>query len=384
MLTRSHIALMRSREFCLLSGVIMCGDAKIKPDAECPTAYTDGWNCYYGEKFFSGLTEAERNAVVVHENFHKMLQQLTVWQKLFNDDPGLANRAADYVVNGMIEELDPKHVVTKLPESALLDPMFDGMNTKQVFDLLKQGQGKGKSKGGQGQGKGEPMDAHGWGAASNADAEEAEARSKQIESAIRQGAIIASKSGSGGSRVLTELLEPKVDWREQMRDFVSSVAKGKDQTTWRRPSRRGMARGVYLPSSYSEAVGDIVVAIDTSGSIGSEELAEFAGELYGICEQVRPESVRILWWDTDVCGEQLFAPNEYENLKDLLKPAGGGGTNFRCVVSYLRQMPAVPECLVVLTDGYVSDWGTPLSVPTLFGMTSNVTAPWGVSIKVRG
>jgi len=194
---------------------------------------------------------------------------------------------------------------------------------------------------------------------------------RDIDEAIRQGALAAGKMGSGGDRSLDELLQPKVDWREVLREFVSSVCTGNDYSTWRRPNRRYVSSGYYLPSGISESVGELVVAIDTSGSIGGPELARFLGEVTGICNSVRPESVRLIYWDTSVCADELYRQDELDRLVASTKPAGGGGTCVECVPKYLADKGIKPQAVVVLTDGYLGgSWGE-WSVPLLWCIVNN-------------
>jgi len=126
-----------------------------------------------------------------------------------------------------------------------------------------------------------------------------------------------------------------------------------------------------MPSVINETIGEVVVAIDTSGSIGSEELSVFATELASICEVVEPEVVRILWWDTAVAGQQVFNGN-YQDIVKSLKPEGGGGTHVSCVSEYISKEKINAECVIVFTDGYVeSDIKWEINIPTLWLVTDN-------------
>lgn len=369
---RTHVRLMRSEKFAFMSGIVACGNVTI---SDCPTAYTDGWNVVYGDKFISKLTDNELAFLVLHENFHKLMRQLTVWTSLFKTDATRANMAADYVVNLMIADLDPNETVASVIDSALLDAQYRNMSTKEVFEALgKRGKGKGASD------NPEPMDAHGWG--QEVTPEEQRERDKMIEVATRQGAILAGKLNGNLPRGVLEVLEPKVNWREALRDFVTSVTNGRDASTWRRPNRRHLHQGVYMPSMYSESMGELIVAIDTSGSIRERELSEFASELVSICDTMAPSKLTLLWWDATVCGVQEFE-GDYTGLASALIPVGGGGTSFRCVGEYIHGNNLMPECVIALTDGYVSDWGAPLECPTLFAITSNITAPYGVTVRME-
>ena len=157
---------------------------------------------------------------------------------------------------------------------------------------------------------------------------------------------------------------------EVLREFVQAQMRGKDEMTWRRMNKRHMANDIYLPSVVSETMGEIVVAIDTSGSIDNKQISEFASELASICELCCPEQVRVLWWDTQVHGEQIFTENDYKNLGAVLKPMGGGGTMVGCVNDYIIKESLNPECVLVFTDGYVEHepkWT--ITFPTMWFVT---------------
>jgi predicted metal-dependent peptidase len=135
---------------------------------------------------------------------------------------------------------------------------------------------------------------------------------------------------------------------------------------------------MYMPSVHSEKVGEIVVAIDTSGSISGEAITEFATELVSICDVVNPDRVRVLWWDTQVHGEQIFEEN-YSGLTKMLKPMGGGGTRVSCVSEFLNNNSYAPDCVIVFTDGYLeSDINWETDIPTLWMLTRRK------DIKVKG
>ena len=131
-----------------------------------------------------------------------------------------------------------------------------------------------------------------------------------------------------------------------------------------------MVNDLYMPSLENETVGELVVAIDTSGSIGSAEITEFASELVSICDVVTPSQVRVLWWDTEVHGEQIFMPSNYAHIKELLKPQGGGGTEVSCVSKYINEKKIQAEATIVFTDGYLeSDIQWNIQSPTLWLVT---------------
>jgi predicted metal-dependent peptidase len=383
---KSHVALMNNPKYCMYSGIFMLGKTEVRDDI--PTAATDGRNTYYGRKFVNKLSDKELKGLVMHENLHKAFRHTTVWKHLYKEDKMLANMACDYVINLMIVDSDPDGYEVGLPEGGCYDTQYRGMDAGEVFRKLKQKQqqekknGKGNGSGDSGEEESAGFDEHDWDAADEMSEADKQELAREIDQALRQGAILAGRMKGGMPRELAEALEPKVNWREVLRDFISSICADKDNSTWRRPNRRWVDQDIYMPSSIGEAVGSLVVAIDTSGSIGSEEIGQFLGELLSICNHVHPESVELMYWDTEVAAHESYARDDYEALMSSTKPAGGGGTDPRCITPYMRDKKIKPECVIVLTDGYVGSWGE-WDVPVFWGITSKgITADCGVSVYV--
>ena len=197
---------------------------------------------------------------------------------------------------------------------------------------------------------------------------------REIDEAIRQGAMLAGKVGSGGDRDFEALLTPQVDWREVLRDFITSTCAGTDYSTWRKPNRRYIGAGMYMPSGISEQIGELVVAIDTSGSIGGPQLATFLTEIKAVADTVHPEAIRVLYWDTAVCGDERYVGEETATLVQSTKPKGGGGTMVECVPQYIQDEQIKAQAVIVLTDGYLGgSWGN-WHHPVLWAILDNKSA----------
>ncbi len=385
-LKKVKIALMRNKIFALYQGVMMVGKTSV--DDNCPTAYTNGRDEKYGRKFIRELDEKELAFVVMHEVMHKMYRHLTTWKKLAEENALLCNAACDYVINLKLKDIDPEGKYIRMPMKngkpfGLIDEKYRGMHTKQVYDMLK------KEMNGNGGGAGEGFDEHGWGDAEEMTEKEKEELHREIDRAIRQGQIAAKKAGvgtGGMDRELEELLEPKVDWREVMREFVKSICNAKDASSWRRVNRRFLSGDVYMPTLIGERVGHIVIGVDTSGSIGVRELSDFLSEVKGIADEVRPERVDLLYWDSEVAGHEEYDEAMVANIVSSTKPRGGGGTSPSCVTDYIKAKGIEPECVVMLTDGYVgSDWGGDWPCPVLWCIVggNNDIAPVGKTVHVK-
>lgn len=377
-LSKAVVDIMGSPKYVALAGVLMIGSRTVEDKVK--TACTNGRDEMYGRAFIETLSDAELRFLVLHESYHKLYRHLTTWLHLFKENARLANMACDYVINIKLTD-DNSDGFAVMPKVGLLDVKYRGMNSPQVFKLLKdeqqddgQGQGGGSGDGDSGAPSETGLDDHDWEGAQEMTPEQTKELARDLDEAIRQGALAAGKLGSGGDRMFEDLLQTKIDWREVLREFISTTCTGSDYSTWRRPNRRFVSSGYYMPSGVSEQVGELVIAIDTSGSIGGPELAKFLGEVKGICDQVKPDVVRLLYWDTEVCADEKYTGTEVENIITSTKPAGGGGTTVECVPKYMTAHGVKPQAVIVLTDGYLGgSWGQ-WACPVLWCIVGNKSA----------
>jgi len=345
---RAHVSLMRDKKFCLFSGLFMVGRTFV--DDEIETACTNGVDVWYGRKFVETLNDKALNFVIMHETMHKAYRHLSIWKKLHDKNPILANAACDFVINLQIQDYDPNGIVVEIPKDesgkmlGCIDEKYRGMDAAQVFALLEKEVGEdGSGIAG--------FDEHDWNGASDIDPNEAKKIAEEIDHALRQGALLAGKMNGEISREVRELLTPKIDWRDALRDFVKSIAKGNDDSTWRRYNKRLVGSDIFLPSSFSKKLGRICVGIDTSGSVDDEILTKFLSEMKSICDEVSPEGVDLLYWDSSIASHESYEGVEVESLISTTKPRGGGGTDPSVIPKYIKDKDLSPECVVVLTDG---------------------------------
>jgi predicted metal-dependent peptidase len=374
-LSKAVVDIMGSPKYVALAGVLMIGSRTV--DDTTKTACTNGRDEKYGRAFIETLSDAELRFLVLHECYHKLYKHLITWRHLYDDNAQLANMACDYVINIKLTD-DNRDGFAVMPKVGLLDTQYRDMDSAQVYRLLKDDDDEsGGGGGGSGDGDGTSgtgLDDHDWEGAGKLTDEEGKQLARDLDEAIRQGALAAGKLGSGGERMFEDLLQTKIDWREALREFISTTCQGNDYSTWRRPNRRFVSSGYYMPSGVSEQVGELVIAIDTSGSIGGRELAKFLGEVKGICDQVKPDVVRLLYWDTEVCADEKYVGAEVENLVNSTKPEGGGGTTVECVPAYMADHGVKPQAVVVLTDGYLGgSWGQ-WACPVLWCIVGNANA----------
>jgi predicted metal-dependent peptidase len=379
-LPKALVSIMRSDRYVALASVLMLGD-RVIDNGMTNTAATDGRDEWYNSDFIDTLTDAGLRALIIHECKHKMYKHLTTWAWVADKyGHSLTNQAMDYVINLEIVDENPDDFC-KLPACALLDVKYRGMTTAQVAKALhqdQQQQPKPKPEGGNG-GSGTPdntppeegqegqsagnqsgggMDDHDWDGAKEMTADEQSQLAKEIDEAVRQGALAASKMGKGGNTDFGDLLKPQVDWREALREFITSTCAGSDYQSWRQPHRKYLGHEMYMPIGISEHVEELVLAIDTSGSIGRNVLTKFMSEVKSVCDVVKPDRVRILYWGSTVVGDEVYE-NQLDGIVKSTKPVGGGGTEATCVPDYMRDNKIKPQAAIMLTDGHVwGEWGT--------------------------
>ena len=362
-------------KYVALSGVVMVGERTVSDTV--PTACTNGRDELYGRAFVEELNDAELRFLILHEVYHKLYKHLTTWEWMYKKDANLANMACDHVINIKISD-DNTDGWAVMPAQGCRDYKYRDWDAARVFkDLCENdspddgGSNADVAAGNDPQG----FDQHDWEGAQELTDDEKRELARDIDEAIRQGAMVAGKIGDGSERDrFGELLEPQINWREVLREFIQNTCSGSDYSTWSRPNRRYVSSGYYMPRGVNDQIGELVVAIDTSGSIGQRELTLFMSEIHQICTTLTPERVRVLYWDTEVRGDESYDVDELDDLPKATKPVGGGGTNVECVPNYIRDNNLNPQACVVLTDGYVwGSWGQ-WDCPVLWCVLDNKNA----------
>lgn len=347
---KAVIKIMAHQRYIPLGGVMLIGNRVVKDNI--PTACTDGKNEFYGRDFISTLNDKELRFLILHEVYHKVYRHLIHLRWLMKKNPKLANMAMDYAINTQLVGENREDNFAKMTgplSQGCYDKKYIGWDTVSIFnDLMRQG-------GGQGQG----FDDHDWENAQQMGDEERRALEEEIDNALRQGVMAAGKLGSGGDRRFDELLKPQKNYRDVMREFITSTCKGNDYSTWNRVNRRYVGMGVYMPGAISQTIGEVLIGVDMSASIGQAEVTRMLSEVKGLAETVKPDGVRLVYWDTQVCADEKYSQDQLDIMIQSTKPKGGGGTDVCCVSDYMKSNNITPQCVVILTDGYLSgSWGS--------------------------
>ena len=391
--------LVRARTQLLLNHPFfgtLCVRLKLVPGSVATMA-TDGRRIVYNPEFVEQLKPLELEGVLAHEVLHCALAHHC---RRGQREPELWNEAADYAVNPI---LLANGVV--LPAGVLVDAAFADLCAEEIYErLMRQreqdtpagcpGGDRGASHQaptiaqqdnpvasppGQRPGAiGEVTDAVDENGAAPSQADKARQEHEWAiasEQALRS-AKACGHEPSGVERAIERERQSEVDWRSVLRDFVS--ASRPSDYSWTPPNRRHLGRGLYLPSIVRASVGELVIAVDTSGSIGADELDQFAGEISAIAEDVQPESIRVVYCDAAVQADQEFEPGEAV----VLSSKGGGGTDFRPVFTWVDEQGLTPACLIYLTDLACESYPEPPPYPVLWVTDSRRAGPFGETLKI--
>lgn len=348
---------------------------KMVPDNSIETSATDGVVLRYNEKYVDKMPLTKVQGMLAHTVMHPAFLHHT---RRGNRDKKKWNKACDYSINTILQNAG-----FDLPEGKYVNPAYNGMTAEHIFTLIPddpdQGNGGGQpppggggnDPGGDGGVDDSPQSQNGGGSQSQQNHEEAE-----WKVAVAQAAHVAKQTGKlpgDLERMMADLLEPQLPWKDILKRFMTE--KCNDDFSWKRGNRRFIAQGLYLPSRTSDdAMGEIVIVIDVSGSIGEKELNEFGSEVKGIIDELKPSKTRVMYVDTRIAHMDEFGREDEVKLA----PHGGGGTDFRPPFDWLEANQITPKCLVYLTDGYGPFPEQEAHYPTLWCINNHdVTPPHG-------
>jgi len=355
-----------------------------------PTAAVDGRNLFYNVQFFNAMDNKEVEFVLAHEILHMVFDHL---ERRDDRDPRLYNISADYIVNNTL--VDERIGTIPSIVNCFQDFKYRGWTSEEVYDeLFEEAKKNGKEFLEQ---LGEMLDEHiDWEGDGDGEGKDGKGKSRpkytkeereQIKDEIKEAMIQAAQSAgasntpAGVQRLIKEITEPKMNWRELIQQQIQSTIKS--DYTFSRPSRKGWHTGAILPGMNFMDTIDICVGIDMSGSIGNSQAADFLGEVKGIMEQFKDYKIKIWCFDTQVYNEDDFSADDGRDITEY-EVVGGGGTDFMCNWNYMKENNIQPKRFIMFTDGYAWDsWGDPDWCETVFLIHShhdkNLEAPFGMT-----
>ena len=365
-------------------------------DDWCPTAATDGRHLYYNTQFFNALSNKEIEFVIAHEILHCVFDHIVRREDRI---PILHNIACDYIVNNTLVR-DRIGEMVKLVQ-CYQDFKYDGWASEAVYDdLFKKAEEKGQEYLKQ---LGDLLDEHvDWEEAPDNENNKKSANGKggenqrptytkeelkKIRDEIKENMISSAQAAGAGNtpaevqRIIKELTEPKMNWRELLRQQIQSTIR--NDYTFSRPSRKGWHTGAVLPGMNFMDTIDVAIGLDMSGSIGDHQAKDFLGEIKGIMEEYKDYNIKLWTFDTAVYNEADFSADGGEDLLDY-DIQGGGGTDFDVNWEYMKENNITPKKFIMFTDGYpFGSWGDADYCETVFIIhghhDKNTKAPFGVT-----
>jgi len=357
----------------------------------CPTAATNGRDFMYNKKFVEKLSVKKLEFLFAHEICHAVFDH---FGRLGSRIPMLANIAQDYAVNQILvdERIGEKITEVKICYDAkyrgmaweeIYDELYEKAEKIPMEDLLKQlgdlldehikeeegaGSGGDKTK----DGKGKP----------SLTKEEAEQIRDEIKNAMIQSAAAAGagKTPAGIQRMIKNITEPKMDWRQLVQQEIQSIVR--NDYSFQRVNRKSMHSGAILPGMKEATTIDVAISIDMSGSIGDEDATAFLSEIKGIMDQYEDFKINLWCFDTEIYNHKTITHDEAHELEEY-EPQGGGGTDFEVNWTFMEENGIQPKKFIMFTDGYpCGGWGNEDYCDTIFIVKGNTAAeaPFGQTV----
>ena len=342
----------------------------------CNTAATDGRAIYFNRKFFEPLTVKQVEFVIAHEILHNVFDHMS---RREGRNPKIFNIAADYCANGQIvRDKIGDHNIAGI--TIFHDAKYYGMGAEEIYDKIFDEMDEQELDA-----LGQLLDDHiDWGKdGKDGQPKYSKEELKQIRDEMREATMAAAQAAGAGNtpagvqRMIKEFTEPKMNWREILRQQIQSTIK--DDYSFMRPNRKGWHMNAILPGTQFKETIDICVSIDMSGSIGDEQARDFMTEIKGIMQEYQDFKIKVWCFDTSIYNEANFDGYNIDEF-DNYEPMGGGGTDFDANWEYMKENDINPKKFIMFTDGYpYGSWGDENYCDTVFIIHGNdkVVPPFG-------
>jgi predicted metal-dependent peptidase len=368
----------------------------------CATTATDARAFYYNRAYIAALSFEQTKFVLAHEALHCALSHFA---RRDHRHKRRWDIACDLAINPLLVADG-----LQAPPGALMHDEFKGMTAEEIYPCIRENaeeetldrhlydetnesQGTRDRPAGGGAGQGEPREGGGRTPQAQPDEdargaqppppltaperEQLKVQWQQRLAGAAQSAMQAGRFGGSLARLVDHLLQPRLPWRVLLARYLTATAR--QDYNFARPSRREGA--AILPGLKSSHI-DLVIALDTSGSISNEELREFATEINALKGQTGAR-IRLL-----ACDERLApeGPWHFEPWEELVVPSrfqGGGGTRFTPVFEWVENQDRRPDLLVYFTDAEGEFPPSEPSYPVLWLVKGQAKVPWGQRIQLN-
>lgn len=359
-MSMAKIEIMKTPNTMFLS-TVMCSLDTIY-DEEISTAATNGTYIKFSPTFFMALSHEERTFLIAHETLHVVYSHML---RRGERDPQKFNAAADYVIN-----LELVNQGFKMPKMGLIDPIYAGLTTEEVYELLPKAPDN-------------PLDGDLEECEEDTDGTESKQVQAAINSIIARSVQLADMREQGNGvpnsvrRMLQELQKPEVNWKVALLRFMDQL--NKPEFSWRKRNRRHT--DMYMPSTINKPSLDLITfAFDTSGSVNAKQFMQHISEVDSLFKAIKPKEIELLQFD-----HMLQSVDSVKSLNDLHKVefTGHGGTEPEVAIQHF--MGTKSKGLIIMTDGYFNT--KTLSKPKqpvlwIIYDNDNWKAPYGKTIHI--
>lgn len=344
---------------------------KLVEDEKIGTAGVDGkGKMFYAPSFIMDKSTDELIWLWAHEIGHLIFEHVS---RKGSRNHMLWNMAGDYAINLLIT----KDGVGKMIEDCLYDEKYAGWTAAQIYDdLLKDAKAnaeKYQQMMDDGVGDNHSM----WDELSD---EEKEAVGKQWQREVISAAHAAKQAGGEVPEAFRDLIidltTTKISWRDMVREKIK--CHNKEDVSWSKVNRRRALGDFNYPGKAPGEKVSFMVALDTSGSFSQDQINDAMSEVFNATREFEEVTIDVIQWDTKTYGHKTFTQ---ENSQEMLsyQMMGGGGTDFNCVIDWMRENNKTPNQLFVFTDLYFSYMDDPGICYTMFIVSggNNASPPFG-------
>ena len=347
----------------------------------CKTIATDAHQIFLNRQYLDGLSLSQIEFALAHEALHCALAHFSRRQ---HREQHRWDVACDFAVNSLLVN----DGLVPVPDALHLSE-FDGLSAEEIYPMIEDELDRSTHDGHlyDGQATDENLVAPDSRECSDRpgvprplspmERLKLEQQWQERLAGAAQQALQAGRLSASLARMLNLLITPSVSWRNMLAKFMSM--RSRDDFDYARPGRR--EGDAILPALRSVAI-EVVVALDTSGSIAVSEMTEFVSEINALKGQVRAR-ITLLACDSEIAPE---SPEIYEPWEAMAIPsslAGGGGTDFRPVFGWISHQDRSPDLLIYFTDGEGRFPSSPPDYPVLWLVKGPEAPPWGDRIQLN-
>lgn len=322
----------------------------------------EGVNLKFNPQFVMDKSDSEVQFCLMHVSWH--IPFFDALRAQGKEDAKLWNEACDHYNNLLIKD-DASNGVT-VPDWATCDTRFRNKEKDDIYQLLlqeqeqnqDQGDGEGDSQdplagdlGGQG-GEGESDDdgdGENQGKQPQISQEQMEQLQREMESIVQQAAMQSKMAGgpvpNSVEQYLEDLYNPKLPWERILAKYMDDYSN--DDYSYQKVNKKFFPHGILLPTTFSEGLGEIVIANDESGSVSDDEYKTYLGAIHDIHNRLNPAGMHILNFTTHIVSEHKI---EREGDISKINFRGCGGTHIPCVFDHIEKTGMKPQVLIIFSD----------------------------------